>query len=61
MKINLSLILGIIFNRTVKRDQAEEDQKEEKKYTLGIEEIKRLKQKKENLYSHCNSAFLEKQ
>lgn len=61
MKINLSLILGIIFNRTVKRDQAEEDQKEEKKYTLGIEDTKRLKQKKENLYSHCNSAFLEKQ
>lgn len=46
MKINLSLILAIIFNRTVKRDQAKEDQKEEKKYTLGIEEIKRLKQKK---------------
>lgn len=60
MEINLSLILGIMINRSVKRDQAEEDQKEEKKYTLGIEEIKRLKQK-EKLYSHCNFAVLEKQ
>lgn len=61
MKIDLSLILGIIFNRSVKKDQAQEDQKEEKKYALGIEEIKRLKQENENLYSYCNFAVLEKQ
>lgn len=39
-----------------KGDQVEEDQKEEKKYSVGIEKIKLLKQKKDNFYSHCNFA-----
>lgn len=59
MKINVSLILGLIFKRLVKGDQVKEDQREEKKYSLGIKKIKLLKQKKDNFYSHCN--FAEKQ
>lgn len=39
VKINVSLILWLILKRMVKGDQVKEDQKEEKKYSLGIEKI----------------------
>lgn len=59
MKINISFILGLVFIIMVKGDKAEEDQKEENKYSVGIEKIKLLKQKRDNFYSHYN--FAQKQ
>lgn len=59
MKINISFILGLVFIIMVKGDKAEEDQKEENKYSVGIEKIKLLKLKRDNFYSHYN--FAQKQ
>lgn len=59
MKISLHITIQITVNRRVRRNQTEEDQKEEK-YTPGTEDMKSLKWKKKKLYSHCNSAVLEK-
>lgn len=59
MKINITFILGLVFKIMVKGDKAEEDQKEENKYSVGIEKIKLLKQKRDNFYSQYN--FAQKQ
>lgn len=62
MKINLNLIIPTILNRRLKRDHAEEDQKEEKKKRCtGYRRNKKIKAEKGDLYRHCNFTVLEKQ